>query len=188
VEPNSPMRAAAEESLKDWPNFRSVDGTAEATTLADVSVDFVTAAQAFHWFNADLAANEFRRILKPGGVVALIWNERLTDASPFMAGYDKLIEQFRGESGRARLRDEQGEQNIRRFFGSGGFQLAKFDNPQMLDREGLIDRIFSSSYMPLPGDPGHAELLKSVNDLFDTQQQNQSVAVLQETRVYYAKV
>jgi ubiquinone/menaquinone biosynthesis C-methylase UbiE len=84
VEPNTPMRQAAEAYLREWSNFHSVDGTAEATTLAESSVDFVTAAQAFHWFNPELSAKEFQRILKPGGVVALIWNERLTDASPFM--------------------------------------------------------------------------------------------------------
>jgi SAM-dependent methyltransferase len=190
VEPNGPMRAAAEDSLKEWPNFHSVDGTAEVTNLANASVDFVTAGQAFHWFNVDLAAKEFRRILKPGGVVALIWNERLSDASPFMAGYDKLIETFRkdGESSRPKLQDEKGEQNIGRFFGSGGYQLATFENPQMLDREGLIDRIVSSSYMPLPGEERHAELLKSTNVLFDSHQQNHSVAVLHETRVYYGSL
>jgi SAM-dependent methyltransferase len=190
VEPNGPMRAAAEASLKDWPNFHSVDGTAKATTLADGSVDFITAGQAFHWFDVDLAAKEFRRILKPNGVVALIWNERLSDASAFMSEYDKLIATFRkdGESSRAKLQDDNGEQYIRQFFGSSGFRVANFENPQMLDRQGLVDRIISSSYMPLPGEERHDELLKSTHALFDAHQQNHSVGVLHETRVYYGSL
>jgi hypothetical protein len=123
-------------------------------------------------------------------VVALIWNERLTEASTFMSDYDELVERYRnqGESGRRRLRDDQDDQSIRRFFGATGYELAKFENPQLLDRAGLIDRIVSSSYMPLPGDPRHEELLNRVQSLFDVHQQNQSVQVLQETRVYHGKL
>jgi ubiquinone/menaquinone biosynthesis C-methylase UbiE len=190
VEPNAPMREAAEVYLKDWQNFHSVDGTAEATTLADHSIDFVTAGQAFHWFNPELAAKEFQRILKPGGLVALIWNERLTDASPFMQQFHQLIETYRdkGELGRARLGDNVNTENIRQFFGASGFKIAKFENPQTLDREGLIDRIVSSSYMPLPSDPRYEDLLKEAKSLFDVHQQSQTVQILHETRLYYGKI
>ena len=67
VEPNKEMREAAEGLLAGYANFRSVNGTAEATTLADQSVDFVTAAQAFHWFKPAPTRAEFTRILRPGG-------------------------------------------------------------------------------------------------------------------------
>ena len=59
VEPNEAMREAAEELLQAYPNFKSVHGTAEATTLDDSSVDFVTAGQAFHWFDIEGARREF---------------------------------------------------------------------------------------------------------------------------------
>src|SRR5436190_3313568 len=72
VEPNANMREAAEEYLKEFPNFRSHDGTAEQTNLEDASIDFVTAAQAFHWFEPNKTRDEFLRILKPGGYMALI--------------------------------------------------------------------------------------------------------------------
>src|SRR5262249_25402422 len=58
VEPNREMREAAEASLVGYRGFRSVDGTAEATTLPDASVDWVVAAQAFHWFEPDGARRE----------------------------------------------------------------------------------------------------------------------------------
>ena len=76
VEPNAAMRAAAIEFLADFPDFSIIDGTSEATTLPDHSVDIVVAAQAFHWFDPERTRAEFRRILKPGGHVVLIWNER----------------------------------------------------------------------------------------------------------------
>src|SRR5438132_150300 len=75
VEPNGKMLESARESLNDCAGFVPVAGRAEATTLADRSVDFITAAQAFHWFDKEAARREFARILKPRGWVALIWNE-----------------------------------------------------------------------------------------------------------------
>src|SRR3954468_20199343 len=87
VEPNNEMRHAAETLLKDHTSFHSVSGTAEATTLTEHSVDFVVAAQAFHWFNPKPTRAEFTRILKPGGWVVLMWNERRLDTNPFLRDY-----------------------------------------------------------------------------------------------------
>jgi len=87
VEPNLKMREAGERLLGSYPDFSSVHGTAEATALPDSSVGFITAGQAFHWFDRERARKEFARILKPDGWVALIWNERLTDTSPFSRAY-----------------------------------------------------------------------------------------------------
>jgi ubiquinone/menaquinone biosynthesis C-methylase UbiE len=84
VEPNTEMRAAGERLLAGFPNFTSVAGTAEETTLADQSVDFVTAAQAAHWFDREKARREFVRVLKPQGWLALLWNERVTDSTKFL--------------------------------------------------------------------------------------------------------
>jgi SAM-dependent methyltransferase len=61
VEPNAAMRQAAERLLAGWPGFRSVAGTAEATTLDAGSVDLVVAAQAFHWFDPDATRAEVVR-------------------------------------------------------------------------------------------------------------------------------
>ena len=91
VEPNADMRQAGEEYLAKYPNFTSVTGTAENTGLADHSVDLVTAAQAAHWFDREKALREFQRILKPGGYVALLWNDRRLEASPFDRDYEKMV-------------------------------------------------------------------------------------------------
>ncbi|MEM9906031.1 MAG: class I SAM-dependent methyltransferase, partial [Cyanobacteria bacterium P01_D01_bin.44] len=82
VEPNAEMRSAAVECLHPYAHFHPLDGQAEATTLPPDSVDWVVAGQAFHWFDRPAARAEFERILKPGGRVALVWNDRL-ESDPF---------------------------------------------------------------------------------------------------------
>jgi len=91
IEPNPEMRAAAERDLSKQTGFQSINGTAETTTLPHASIDLITAGQAFHWFNIPKTRAEFTRILKPGGQVALIWNERLADTTPFLIAYDQLL-------------------------------------------------------------------------------------------------
>src|SRR3989442_13100970 len=91
VEPNAEMRAAGERLLERFSTFISSAGTAEATPLADQSVDFVTAAQAAHWFDRKRAREEFLRILKPGGRLVLLWNQRCTDSTPFLRNYEQLL-------------------------------------------------------------------------------------------------
>jgi ubiquinone/menaquinone biosynthesis C-methylase UbiE len=72
VEPNEDMRRIAEANLAKYKNFRSISGSAESTTLENGSVDFIIAAQSFHWFNQELTRTEFRRILRKRGWVVLI--------------------------------------------------------------------------------------------------------------------
>src|SRR5262249_20110821 len=94
IEPNREMREAAERLLKDYPRFRSVAARAEETALDDKSVDFITAGQAFHWFDREKTRTEFVRILKSRGWVALIWNERVTTTTPFLVAYEQLLKDY----------------------------------------------------------------------------------------------
>jgi len=93
VEPNEAMRQAGEEYLASHDGFVSLNGSAEATTLDNSSVDFITAGQAFHWFEADAARREFRRILKPTGWIVVLWNERQMD-TPFASAYEDLLVKY----------------------------------------------------------------------------------------------
>ena len=95
VEPNAEMRSAGEEYLQEYANFSSVNGSAEETTLPSQSIDFITAGQAFHWFEPAKAKREFQRILKPGGWVVVVWNERRIFESRFGKEYEKLLGRFR---------------------------------------------------------------------------------------------
>ncbi|MCL5031221.1 MAG: class I SAM-dependent methyltransferase [Bacteroidetes bacterium] len=93
IEPNNEMRGAAEKLLINYPSFISLNGTAESTNLNFQSVDFITAAQSFHWFDFTKTRKEFLRILKPKGWVFLIWNSRKFD-SLFMKDYEKFLLKF----------------------------------------------------------------------------------------------
>ena len=186
VEPNAAMRAAAEEFLKDFPNFKSVDGTSENTTLGERSIDFVTAAQAFHWFEPEKTRAEFKRILKPEGFVVLIWNERRIETNEFLREYEKFLLEFGTDYAKVR-HDYLPKEKLGAFF-TGGFQTASFENSQIFDFEGLKGRVLSSSYMPGEIDARYAEMTKSLSGIFTKHQENDRITVLYDTNVYYGKL
>jgi SAM-dependent methyltransferase len=177
VEPNTAMRTAAEGFLARQPRFHSVDGRAEATTLPDGSVDLVTAGQAFHWFDPSAAGREFRRILKPGGPVALVWNERKA-APGFQTDYEEVIRDYAPEKTRI------DESAIDTMFGHHNWRLTRLDNHQQLDLPGLQGRLASSSYAPLPGTPEYQPLMDRLAQLFAKHQKDGQVRILYETLVY----
>lgn len=180
VEPNGAMRAAAEDFLAGRPRFHSVDGRAEATKLPDSSIDIVTAGQAFHWFDAEAAGREFRRILKPGGWMVLVWNERRNDPG-FQADYEDVIRNYATETNRI------DEDAISRMYSHRNWKLTTLGNEQTLDRQGLQGRLASSSYAPLPGTPEYQPLVDALNALFDRYQVDGNVTVLYETLVYVGR-
>ena len=187
VEPNEPMRMAAEKLLAGYPDFTSVPGTAEETTLSDATVDFVTAAQAFHWFKREKAAAEFRRILKPGGHVVLLWNERRLGSTPFLRDYEKLLLEFAPDYPVVKLTLVD-ETTLRKFFGPLGFRKRSFENRQVFDYEGLRGRLLSSSYTPPVDHHLHAPMLEAVRRLFETHQQNDTVTFDYDTNVYFGRL
>lgn len=185
VEPNANMRDAAERYLARFEKFHSVDGTAERTGLPDGSVDIVTAAQAFHWFQPAAARAELRRILKPGGHVALIWNERQLEADDFHREYEGMLLKFAEDYTQVR-HDNINDLSLGEFFGQP-FERAMFPNAQVLDLEGLKGRAASSSYLPSPGDERYAEMEKEVEGLFAKHAENGRITVFYDTKVFYTK-
>jgi SAM-dependent methyltransferase len=186
VEPNAAMRAAAEEFLKDLPNFTSVDGTAENTTLPDDSVDLVVAAQAFHWFDPAATRREIRRIAKQNGHVALIWNERQLDTTRFLRDYEALLMQFANDYDAVR-HDNVTEEKLADFFGKE-FRRKTFENRQVFDFEGLRGRLLSSSYMPAEDDPRFEPMSAALHALFAKHAEDGKIAVLYDTNVFYTEV
>jgi SAM-dependent methyltransferase len=183
VEPNAEMRAAGEQLLASYPNFHSVAGSAEHTTLPTVSVDLVVAGQAFHWFDPPRARAEFRRVLRPGKSVVLMWNTRRLDASPFLRGYEALLQQF-GTDYREVVHTNVDQGKLAAFFGPGGFKAFRFDNVQLFDRDGLRGRLRSSSYTPPPGHPNYEPMVAEVDHLFDTFNDRGRVRFEYDTEVY----
>lgn len=184
VEPNRDMRAAAERLLAGWPGFRSVAGTAEATTLAAGSVDLAVAAQAFHWFDPGATRAEVVRILKPGGWAALLWNTR-TGSTPFLREYDALLVRFGTDYQRIR-HDRIGDDVLARFFGSAVLRRT-VPNAQSLDLESLTGRLLSASYSPPAGHPDREPMLRALESLFQRHQEAGRVRFEYETRLYLGR-
>jgi SAM-dependent methyltransferase len=179
------MRVAAEKQLGHHPLFHTVDGSAESTSLPDHSVDLITAAQAFHWFERSRAKNEFRRILKANGKVALIWNERLDDASEVNQRYESVLkEMVPGYPTVAHHRMVR-QEDIHQFFAPNKLELVTFRNDQLMDRAGLIGRLLSTSYVPNTGQPGNLAIVAAVDRIFDDCQTDNLVTMVYETRVYF---
>jgi SAM-dependent methyltransferase len=186
VEPNAAMRAAAVEFLAEFPDFTIVDGTSENTTLPDASVDIVVAAQAFHWFNAEKTRPEMYRILKPGGSIVLIWNERQLDTTPFHVDYEAFLVKYANDYGAVRHENITHEE-IRGFF-QKDFISTTFANFQIFDFEGLKGRMLSASYMPHESDPKFEQMVEELRTLFAKHAENGRIKVLYDTNVYISLI
>ncbi len=183
IEPNREMRLAGEQLLASYPNFTSVDAAAEATTLADASADFVLAGQAFHWFDRAAARSEFRRILRPGGKIVLMWNVRRLDATPFLRAYDRLLTQLGTDY--LTTRCEVKEESIVAEFFNGHYERRTLYNFQEFDFPGLRGRLLSSSYVPAEGQPNHAAILAGLREIFDAHAVDGRVRLEYDTQIYF---
>ncbi|MDI1240636.1 MAG: class I SAM-dependent methyltransferase [bacterium] len=183
VEPNAKMRGAASGILAAFTDFYSIDGTSTKTNLFSASVDIVIAAQAFHWFDAEPTRNEFRRILKPRGWVALMWNERQLDTTPFLIEYEQLLLKYAGDY--TNVRHDNINQTALEAFFEGDFHTATFANKQVLDFDGIKGRVSSSSYMPAESDSRYPAMVKELKTLFDKHAENDRITVFYDTNVFY---
>ena len=185
VEPNDEMRSFAEQDLSNFPNFVSIKGTAEDTTLEDASVDLVTVGQALHWFNHQLAKKEFERILRNNRDICIVYNDR-SEKDPFMKEYDSLVRRH------ARDRAKVPEINnafLSSWFRDGMFKKFNLSNEQFLDLEGLGGRIMSASYMPNSSEKEKFTALKNdISHLFGSHAEKGKVRMLYETRVFIGKI
>ena len=186
VEPNQGMRRAGEEYMAGYPTFASVAGTAEATTLADRSVDFVTTAQAAHWFDLAKARQEFARIVKPSGWVVLLWNERCIDSDSFHRQYEKLLLDHAIDY--KEVRHEKTTAVIHEFFSPNQCRSRSFPNIQRLDYAGLEGRLLSSSYIPSAGHANYQLMLQELKRIFEAGQSNGEIALAYNTLVYYGQL
>jgi ubiquinone/menaquinone biosynthesis C-methylase UbiE len=187
VEPNAAMRNAATRLLKNFPNYKPVDGTAEYTTLPDSSVNIVFAAQAFHWFEPEKTRIEFKRITREAGYIALIWNERQLDTTPFLREYEHFLLANAGDYEKVRHENVTAEK-LEDFFQTD-FKKRTFANEQIFDFEGLRGRMLSSSYMPSESDERFANVESQLRKLFEKHaDENGKIAILYDTNVFYTQI
>lgn len=186
VEPNDGMRAAAERALAGDPRFRSLRGSAEATTLGADSVDLLVAAQAFHWFKIEAARREALRVIRPGGWAALLWNEHPSSGNAFLGDYEALVRRHAPEFDQV-VGSRADEASMRAFFG-GAMERAAFANQQVFDLEGLEGRLLSSSYAPEPGHPQHEPMLAGLRQVFERHARDGTIIFPYVTLVYFAQL
>jgi len=183
VEPNLEMREMGIHQLEAYYRLVSVAGTAEETTLRSASVDFVTAAQAAHWFDLPRARAEFARILRPEGWCVLIWNERRTATTTFLREYEQLLLTYGTDY--KEVRHERTTALIHEFFAPARCEERVFSLRQQFDYEGTAGRLLSSSYAPLEGHLNHAPMMQELRRIFRAYARDNEVEFEYNTRVYY---
>lgn len=187
VEPNENMRRQAEKDFANVPNFISINGSAEKTTLPPASIDFITAAQAFHWFDREKARAEFKRILKPNGNVALVWNYRDVENDDLQRDYENILSTHipnYKQLDHKNMTDEK----IHDFYGTTDIQQFSLPNSQLFDLSSFKGRVLSSSYVPKPPDATTQLILESVESLFEKFQQNGKIRFVYQTQMYLGQL
>jgi len=187
VEPNQAMREAAEDFLKNYKNFYSIDGTAEATTLPSQSIDLVTVGTAFHWFDPVKTKIEFKRILTSPGWVMLMWNVRNQEQSMLIRDYEELILKY-GTDYRESNARKFDKTAVADFFSPNQMKVRSFKNIQIFDWQGLQGRLLSASYSLRPGDVNYDTMMQELKKIFNKYQHDGCVEFLYETKLYYGRL
>ncbi len=186
VEPNADMRAA----IPPHPHISTIPASAESTTLADSSVDIALAAQAFHWFEPEPALREFHRILRPAGLVALMWNTRNPDDPPTISYYDTLLRHAEESPTSPWFRATTEPLHAARPLVEcplfAHYRILRFPNAQSLSRELLIERAMSASYVPTQG-PSHAALIADLHAIFDRFSSHGVITLTYTTELHLAE-
>jgi ubiquinone/menaquinone biosynthesis C-methylase UbiE len=170
-----PNQAMLERARAAGGPARYVCGEAAATSLPDASVGLVTVAQAFHWFDMAAALVEFRRILRAGGCCAAFWNIRQL-AAGFMAEYDRVLLEFSREYHVL----GQHEETLERLKQAAGLEElceASFDSQQVLELQGFLGRVHSSSYV-IHGVDDRLGFERALHDVFERHAKQGCVAFL----------
>jgi SAM-dependent methyltransferase len=187
IEPNEAMRRAAEERFRGVARFHSIAGSSEATTLPDASVDWLIAAQAFHWFDVARSRVEALRILRRLFRAALIWNNRRED-TPFLAEYETFLHRFALDYAKVKHQQAEADGRITRFFGNGEVSHRVFANAQECDWDSLRGRTLSASYMPNTNHPSYSSMIDALRELFDRHARDGKVIIEYETSLHVGKL
>lgn len=162
VEPLASMRAGFRVAT---PDLHIVGGTAEAIPVRDSSFDVVTCASAFHWFDHDRALPEIHRCLSPGGRLGVIWNRR-DKLEGWAAEFWAITETYRGDTPGYRTNSWREAIERSRLFGP--ITEHWFDHTQRLDRDGLLARIASISFIEILPDDVRVGVLAEAMRFLDT--------------------
>ena len=184
VEPNADM---LEKLRVNVPQAAIIQAPAEKTEIAANSVELVTTAQAFHWFDGARFRAECGRILRPDGYAAIVYNNRDESAEIIKENYrvnKAFIPDFHGFSGG---RQDKIISDLNSFFNSD-FEEKRFENPIWFDEDGFIRRNLSSSYAPSESKPIFAEYVAELKKLFGKYSRDGRLMYPNTTVCYFGKV
>jgi len=184
------MRRVAEHDLGDMYGFEhyiSIKAPAENSGLQEGSIDFVTSAQAFHWFDMGAFQSECRRIIKHDGKVVLVWNIRDYESELIKKEYD-LRKKYSFDT--KAFRNTDIPEDLSDFFLDKSYEEITFRNDLNLDRETYIGMNLSRSYSPSEDkNPDQYQgLVKELGDLFDEFKINGTIIFPQFTKSYIGKI
>ncbi len=184
VEPNDDMRTFAEKWLSSYPRFQSVRAQGEATTLPSALCDMVVCAQSFHWLDIHQAQEEFRRILKPDGLVCAIWNIPARE-SAFGQDYEAFLHKYGKDYARLGADTWIQPEEMQVFFAQDSVRHYEFPNQQYFDFEGLQGRVLSNSFIPQSDEyDEYATMLHDLRDLYDRHAHKDMVVFRYQTIMY----
>lgn len=184
VEPNDEMRNYSKILLNKYSNFIPILGSAEETGISDNSIDIITSAQAFHWFDRKKCQKEFRRILKKNGKVFLIWNRR-DNSTSLLKAYEDIQKTYGINYDKFNHQDIDDEE-ISEFLNN--CKKKQFNNSQKLDWEGFLGRALSASYTPKPDHYQYKNFEKSMRSIYKDNEKNGCVEVNYITDIFYGEL
>jgi len=190
VEPNADMRANAEADLRNYDRFFSINGKAENATLDDCSIDFVTVATAFHWFDKQAFKAECRRILKKDGKVIIVYNSRDEESDLVKCLYkvnEKYCPDFKGFTGSGMLLRHDSAGFFSDFF-TDDYLVKIIENNLVYNERGFVERSLSSSYALKEGDACFLEYVKELSSLFQEHSMNNELVMPNITHGYVGTV
>ena len=186
VEPNKEMREAADNLLSGYPNYVSVNGSSESSTIADQSIDLIVAAQAFHWFDREVFKRECHRIGRVGAYCLLIWNERKVE-SDFEKAYEELLLIYANDYQQVDHKNIR-ENDIEAFFAPNPVFFETLHNEQVFEYEGVKGRLLSSSYAPNVGEPNYEPMIAYLREIFDQHQTDGRVSFSYDCKLFLGQI
>ena len=186
VEPNQVMRQIAECHLGQYPAFISVDGKAEATTLPDQSVDLIVVATALHWFEPEPTLQEFRRILKPDGWLAVFFHSKINQ-DLYQALQTISCEENGWDltSGRKPIR---GDSHTDYYFGEHQMEKVTFPQIRHENWEAFSGGILSDSHAPEDKNPKFPRFMADLRAVFDQFNTNGMIQIMGGTELMIGKI
>ena len=190
VEPNTDMRTSAESDLNGFDRFVSINSSAEITSLDDNSVDFITAATAFHWFDRQAFKIECKRILKNNGKVIIVYNSRDEESDLVKKFYEineKYCPAFKGFTGSGTLLLPEKEGFYNDFF-TGDYLIKIIGNDLVYNEQSFVERCLSSSYALRENAVNFSEYVKALKLFFQKHSKNNILIMPNITHSYIGLV